>query len=474
MIKATSVPKLKDFKKVSRRERPIVFINQKYIDQEGQVLTKSVYWIIVLRRKFIPPYLDKMDEVLIVMQNPAEALLRDTSFPEGKNYYSTNYKIHDPSPNDIDENGSEVGSKVDADFGKLSWDFSVPKARQLISNIADSMTACHSTSTIYKSLITKALGSLPFRMDDYAWLANNPRTGLKPENIDLTNRSAKLLLAIYWKLADGIDLKSGQKSGLKNFNWLKTELNTMTMLEKSHVDKMTLPNLINDLIMEDTELPYYEKKHEKDENFEKDKFGAWKENLNPEWTRKFYNYLSACLDGTLLPSLTWAEFYKKIYEKSKELSIIDWNPENEEEANPNPAPVKDANVELNEMLIKLLYLGTSRNLLDYGKKIWVVVIENFNSSMEQDPTKKIYYNEHLLSILIKTNYLKGEFKENLERLVKFYDILLKNDSTSLNVKQSVLLSLIMAKEESKKGSQTNELGVQIAKDNKIILTIINN
>jgi hypothetical protein len=128
LIKASSVPKLKDYKKVSKRERPIVFINQKYLDQEGQVLTKSVYWIIVLRRKYIPPYLDKMDEVLIVMQNPAEALLRDTSFPEPENYYRTNYKIHDPSPNDIDENGSEVRSKVDANFGKLSWDFSVPHA----------------------------------------------------------------------------------------------------------------------------------------------------------------------------------------------------------------------------------------------------------------------------------------------------------------------------------------------------------
>lgn len=318
------------------------------------------------------------------------------------------------------------------------------------------------------------MGSLPFRMDDYAWLANNPRTGLKPENIDLTERSAKLVWAIYWKLADGTDLKNGQKSGVKNFNWLKTELNTLSMVDKSHVEKMTLPYLINDLIMDDRELHDYGKKHEKVENFKKDEFGAWKENLNPEWTRKFYNYLSACLDGTLLPSLTWAEFYKKIYEKSKELSIIDWNPENEEDAISKINPPKDANLELNEMLIKLLYLGTSRNLVDYGKKTWVMVIENFNSSMEQDPTKKIYYNEHLLSILIKTNYLKGEFKENLERLVKFYDILLKNDSTSLNIKQSVLLSLIMAKEESKSGSQTNELGVQIAKDNKIILTIINN
>jgi hypothetical protein len=336
------------------------------------------------------------------------------------------------------------------------------------------MTPCHSTSTIYKSLITKALGSLPFRMDDYAWLTNNPRTGLKPENIDLTSRSSQFLWAIYWKLADGIDLKSGQKNGVKNFNWLKTELNTLSLVNKSEVDKMTLPHLINGLIVHDTELDDYEKKHEKDENFEKDDFGAWKENLNPEWTRKFYNYLSACLDGTLLPSLTWAEFYKKIYEKSKEVSIIDYNPENEKLAIRDTSSIKEANLELNEMLIKLLYLGTSRNLVDYGKKTWGVVIENFNSSMEQDPTKKIYYNEHLLSILIKTNYLKGEFKENLERLVKFYDILLKNDSTSLEVKQSVLLSLIMAKEESKSGSQTNELGVQIAKDNKIILTIINN
>jgi hypothetical protein len=47
LIKATSIPKLKDFKKVSKNQRPIVFINQKYMDQDGQVLTKSVYWIIV-------------------------------------------------------------------------------------------------------------------------------------------------------------------------------------------------------------------------------------------------------------------------------------------------------------------------------------------------------------------------------------------------------------------------------------------
>ena len=469
--------------------------NMKAVNDEIEY-SKTDYWVLVLRRKFIPPYLDIMDEFLILMQNPGTITKKLTSIDDShinKNpdLYQSYFKIW--FKGDTRELMKEVkgNTKNPLRDEEVKVEMRIENEFRILGTIADSLTPSSCTQTIHKSIITKVLDGLPFRMEDHRWQMNNPRVEFSKQNSKIQCQGIGFLEFIvnkcvdpkYSKMEKGVESSSlnGSSQRTNVEETLKKGLSyfhsgdftdDIQMDQQEPTEYRSIDKFISGLVSQDHKNDDSNDKQDNNNDKEDVEDDEAFEKKNPEWTTKFFGYLSNCFDGLILPKVDFCWFYEKVYKQSGRVRI---KKKQTQQTDDGESPTYLEN-ELDDMFIKLLYLGVKDSKDD--NKFQMIKsdngqhrqVETFNSNLDKKPNYTVVFNEYLMINLIKFNYFYTKMATTPKTFYKFYDNLLKNENVSENVKIELLKSIFyhftvaLKDENSSKNENTleQETGILIS------------
>lgn len=371
-----------------------------YDTEKGQYgFKRDQFWVIILRRKYIPPFLDIVNDVLILLQNPVY-FEGDMSLLEGNN----------PDQLALASGGEDaevVGSNITpANLHRDKWVGRERRPMQFIGTIADSITATNSRNSVFSQLIKRVCDSLPFSNEDMQYFKNVH---------NITPDVETYGYYFIWMICKRVENQNVQTQDFV------TQLDNLSFGKPPNTKFTTQNNLIDDYLEET--MPKFDVN---DYNFKKND----ENNCSVIWQRKFLNFLTQCLNGGILPRLNFVTFFKYIYKFADKATIT------EDQIN--------FKKDLDQMLARFLYLGVDDKEVyqpNEGVAIsWGSIISDFNSASSSKHQKKTYfYNEDLLELLMKNVYIFEQFQgDSAKEYLKFVNGLLNHDDTHIKIKVAFL------------------------------------